>query len=126
WSAGVVVSATDVDGQGSMPAFAAHSKNAYVTWARFPAEGNGYDNGIGFARSLDDGVTWQAPIDVTAPFFSIDQIVGNDRVHDFPSIAVDNSHGRHRGNIYVVHADNDNHDGADIVLHRSVDGGVTF
>ncbi len=123
WSAGVVFSATGVDGQGSMPAFAARSPNAYVAWARFPG---GRDGGIGFARSLDNGATWQAPIDLGAPFFSIDQILGNDRVHDFPSIAVDNSHGRHRGNIYVVHADNDNHDGADIVLHRSVDGGVTF
>lgn len=123
WSAGAVVSAADVDGQGSMPAFARGSKNAYVAWARYPG---GYDNGIGFSRSLDNGATWQEPIDLTAPFFSIDQILGNDRVHDFPSIAVDNSHGRHRGNVYVVHADNDNHDGADIVLHRSVDGGATF
>jgi hypothetical protein len=123
WSAGVVVSATGVDGQGSMPAFARHSNNAYVAWARFPG---GLTNGIGFSRSLDKGVTWQAPIDVGAPFFPIDQILGNDRVHDFPSIAVDNSQGRHRGNIYIVHADNDSHDGSDIVLHRSTDGGVTF
>jgi hypothetical protein len=123
WSAGVVVSATDVDGQGSMPALAAKSKNAYVAWARFPGD---LDSGIGFARSLDNGVTWEAPIDLGAPFFTIDQILGNDRVHQFPSIAVDNSHGRHRGNIYVVHADNDSHDGSDIVLHRSTDGGATF
>ncbi|HEX9102011.1 MAG TPA: sialidase family protein, partial [Polyangia bacterium] len=123
WSAGAVVSAGATDGQGSMPAFAARSKNAYVAWARFPG---GYDGGIGFARSLDNGATWQPPIDLGAPFFSIDQILGNDRVHDFPSVAVDNSRGRHRGNVYVVHADNDNHDGADIVLHRSVDGGVSF
>jgi hypothetical protein len=123
WSAGVVVSAGDTDGQGSMPAFAAHSHNVYTAWARFPG---GLTNGIGFARSLDDGATFEAPIDLGAPFFPIDQILGNDRVHDFPSIAVDNSHGRHRGNIYVVHADNDGHDGADIVLHRSRDNGQTF
>ena len=123
WSAGVVVSATQVDGQGSMPALAAHSKNAYVAWARFPG---GLEGGIGFARSLDNGVTWQPPIDLGPAYFTIDQILGNDRVHQFPSIAVDNSHGRHRGNIYVVHADNDSHDGSDIVLHRSTDGGATF
>jgi hypothetical protein len=123
WSAGVVVSATPVDGQGSMPAFARHSDNAYVAWARFPG---GLTNGIGFSRSLDNGVTWQAPIDLSAPYFTIDQILGDDRVHQFPSIAVDNSQGRHRGNIYVVHADNDSHDGADIVLQRSTDNGVSF
>ena len=123
WSAGVVVAATDSDGQGSMPALAAKSKNAYVAWARFPGD---LDSGIGFARSLDNGVTWEAPIDLGAPFFTIDQILGNDRVHQFPSIAVDNSHGRHRGNVYVVHANNDSHDGSDIVLHRSTDGGATF
>ena len=123
WSPGVVVAATDVDGQGSMPAFAARSKNVYVAWARFPG---GYSNGIGFSRSRDNGLTWDEPIDLGAPFFTIDQILGNDRVHDFPSVAVDNSRSRHHGNIYVVHADNDNQDGADIVLHRSLDGGATF
>ncbi|MCU1278742.1 MAG: glycosyl hydrolase, repeat-containing protein [bacterium] len=122
WSAGAVVAATQFDGQGSMPAFARRSPNAYVAWARFHNEGNG----IGFARSTDNGATWEAPIDLGAPFFFIDQILGNDRVHQFPSVAVDNSHGRHRGNVYVVHADNDNHDGADIAFHRSVDGGLTF
>jgi hypothetical protein len=124
WSAGVVLAATETDGQGSMPAFAARSHNAYVAWARFP--GDYTANGIGFARSTDDGATWEPAIDLGAPFFAADQIIGDDRIHQFPSIAVDNSHGRHRGNVYVVHADNDNHDGADIVLHRSTDGGLTF
>jgi hypothetical protein len=122
WSPGVIVSAGDFDGQGSMPAFARRTSNAYVAWARFHAEGNA----IGFSRSTDNGLTWSEPAELGTPFFFIDQILGNDRVHQFPSITVDNSRGRHRGNIYVVHTTNDNRDGADIALHRSVDGGLTF
>ncbi|MDB4964699.1 MAG: glycosyl hydrolase, repeat-containing protein [Myxococcales bacterium] len=122
WSPGAVVSATEFDGQGSMPAFARRTSNAYVAWARFHAEGNA----IGFARSSDNGATWSDPIELGSPFFFIDQILGNDRVHQFPSVAVDNSRGRHHGNVYVVHTTNDNHDGADIAFHRSIDGGRTF
>lgn len=123
WSAGAVVSATPADGQGSMPAFARGSHDAYVAWTQFPG---GLDAAIAFAHSPDDGATWDAPRTVNAPFFTIDYILGNDRVHEFPSIAVDNSRGRHRGTIYVVHADNDGHDGSDIALERSTDGGKTW
>jgi hypothetical protein len=124
WSPRRIVAATDVDGQGSIPRFAGRgSRNAYVAWSRFPG---GLTNNIGFARSTDNGASWSAPVSITSDFFTMDQVLGNDRVHDFPSMAVDRSHSRFRGNIYIAYAENNNHDGADIAIQRSTDEGVTF
>jgi hypothetical protein len=101
WSAGAIVAATDADGQASIPRFAAGNNNAYVAWRRFPFPGTffGLGNTVGFARSLDNGVTWQAPINTSNEFFTMDQVLGNDRVNTSPSLAVDNSRGPRRGNI---------------------------
>src|SRR4051812_15249550 len=127
WSPSVVVSATAADGQASIPRFAARSANAYVAWRRFPFPGTffGYGNAIALARSTDSGATWQAPIE-TAEFFTMDQVLGNDRVNTSPSLAIDNSHGPNRGNVYLVYANNNSGDGADIVFQRSTDGGKTL
>jgi hypothetical protein len=125
WSKRAIVASTPADGQGSNPRFAGNkSHNAYVAWGRYP---NATGDSIAFARSTDDGATWNAPIDLAppAPAF-MDEVLGNDRVHNFPSLAVDNSHGPHKGNIYVVYAPNDAADGADIVIQRSTDEGLTF
>ena len=46
----------------------------------------------------------------------MDQVLGNDRVNTSPSLAVDNSRGPRRGNIYLVYANNNSGDGADIVF----------
>ena len=128
WSAGAIVAATDADGQASIPRFAAGSKNAYVAWRRFPFPGTffGLGNTVGFARSLDNGATWQAPLNTSNEFFTMDQVLGNDRVNTSPSLAVDNSHGSRRGSIYLVYANNNSGDGADIVFQRSTDKGLTF
>ena len=128
WSAGAIVAATDADGQASIPRFAASSSNAYVAWRRFPFPGTflGFGNSVAFARSLDNGATWQAPIETSAEFFTMDQVLGNDRVNTSPSLAVDNSHGPRRGTIYLTYASNDGRDGADIVVQRSTNGGASF
>ena len=128
WSAGAIVAATAADGQASIPRFAASSSNAYVAWRRFPFPGTffGFGNSVAFARSLDNGATWQAPIETSAEFFTMDQVLGNDRVNTSPSLAVDNSHGPRRGTIYLTYANNDGRDGADIVVQRSTDGGASF
>jgi len=128
WSAGTIVAATAADGQASIPRFAAGNNNAYVAWRRFPFPGtfNGLGNTVGFARSLDNGTTWQAPINTSNEFFTMDQVLGNDRVNTSPSLAVDNSHGPRRGNIYLVYANNNSGDGADIVFQRSNNQGRTF
>ena len=56
----------------------------------------------------------------------MDQVLGNDRVNSNPSMAVDNSGGRYRGNVYVVYSNDNSLDGADVVFQKSTDGGVTF
>ncbi len=100
----------------------------YVAWRRFPSPGAlfGYGNVTGFARSTDNGLTWEAPIELSAEFLTQDQILGNDRSNTSPSLAVDVSNGRYRGNVYVVYPNNDSNDGSDIVFQKSSDGGKTF
>ena len=99
------------------------------TWrgdaSRSPARSSGFGNSVAFARSLDNGATWQAPIE-TAEFFTMDQVLGNDRVNTSPSLAVDNSRGPRRGTVYLVYANNNSGDGADIVFQKSTDGGETL
>jgi hypothetical protein len=143
WSARSIIANGVTDGQSSQPRFARGSNNAYVVWRQFPSL-NG--NTIGFSRSTDNGATWSAPVSLSAEFFTMDQVLGNDRVNTSPSMAVDNSssgehgdHGEHdgsvhkdhgdgghAGNVYVVYANNNNHDGADVVFQKSTDGGLTF
>jgi hypothetical protein len=129
WSARQIVAATATDGQSSIPRFAGRgSANAYVAWRRFPFPGvfGGNGNTIGFARSTDNGATWSAPVDLTPEFFTMDQVLGNDRVNTAPALAVDLSRGENSGNVYVIYQNNDLHDGADIDFRRSTDGGLTF
>jgi hypothetical protein len=87
---------------------------------------NGLGGQIAFARSTDNGATWGTPITLCDEFFTIDYILGNDRVHTFSSMAVDNSPAMTQGNVYVVYANNNNHDGSDIYMQRSTDQGMTF
>ena len=118
-----IISATAREGTGSIPRFGPEKNQAYVVWRRLPG---GPTNSIAFAKTDDGGKTWSAPVEISAPFFIIDQILGNDRVHSFPGMAVDKSHEKTRGNIYVAWAGNDSHDGADIMVLRSNNGGKSF
>ena len=123
WSQRRVVGAREEDGQSSVPRFAANSNNAYIVWRTFPVT---FGNNIAFSKSTDGGEHWSAPIDITDIFFTMDQVLGNDRVNTSPSLAVDNSGGSFAGNIYVVYANNNNQDGADVAFQRSTDAGNSF
>ena len=125
WSPRKIVGNTPADGQASVPRFAGHgSPNAYVAWWR---SFDDLTNQVAFARSTDNGATWSAAVELApTPFFFIDHILGNDRVHMFPSLAVDKSPSRFNGSLYVVYANNDSGDGADIAFQRSRDEGLSF
>ena len=125
WSVRSIVAATPIDGQSSIPRFAGNgSANVYLAWQRFPADNN---DTIGFARSTDNGATWGDPINAApSAFFTMDQVLGNDRVSSAPGLAVDNSLGPRKGNIYLVYSNNNLRDGADIVFQSSTDGGLSF
>lgn len=134
WSAGVVLnSGAAFSESGSMPRFAGNgSANAYVVWNQdgsstvTPYSGFPYTNQR-FSRSINNGAAWSAPITLGGPdSFPIDYILGNDRVHQLPGLAVDNSSGPNQGNVYVVWANNASQDGADVVFQRSTNGGVSF
>jgi hypothetical protein len=122
WSAGVVLNpGSPTFDTGSVPRFAGGgSSNVYVAWAT-----ESFTTGLSNTRvatSTNNGVSWSAPVSVNAAdFFPIDYILGNDRVHSFPGLAVGPE-----GNVYVVYANNNNHDGSDIAFHRSTNGGVSF
>ncbi len=125
WSAGTVIGNLDIDGTGSMPAFSGDGK-AYAVWTQYTGSLYPYGQNIGYARSTDNGKTWSTETSLTTDFVTMDQVLGNDRVHCFPAIAVNRSPGVHKGNVYLVYANNNNQDGADIAYQRSTDGGLTF
>lgn len=104
----------------------------YVVWANQPGVGTVYEDSLGFAKSTDGGITWPVSRcnasdmngirDFSSAFMGI-------RVNGFPRIDVDKSTGPRRGWIYVTTSEKflaPATDLADIVLHRSSDGGNTW
>lgn len=105
--------------------------DVYVCWTApnlsFPWTGD-Y---LGFAKSTNGGVTWT----VTENAYDMNGIRSNSfgsygiRVNDFPRIDVDRSGGPRNGHIYVVTAEHNLSPAgtdADIVLHKSTNGGTTW
>jgi hypothetical protein len=124
FSARSIVGSRNQDGQGSsIQFFGNKSSKVIVAWSTFPSL---YTNGVSYAISNDNGSTWSAPQDLGPYFFTMDQVLGNDRVNSNPSVAVDKSSGPHKNSIYIVYSDNDSHDGADVMMQRSSDGGTSF
>ena len=119
WSTSAIVAASPADGQSSIPRFAGNgSDRVYLAWRRYSSF---FGRVTGFAFSDDNGQTWSAPTNTSAPFLEMDQVLGNDRINTSPSLAV----GR-GGEIYLVYANNNRLDGADIVFQRSTDRGLTL
>ncbi len=94
----------------------------YVCWADY-TNGQVPAQGLGFTRSLDGGVNFNA----SAVVFNYAGIrVGNGpnpdfnntRINDFPAMAVDKSNSTRRGRIYVVYAERENGNGRSIVRIR--------
>ncbi len=125
WSPRVIVGARpDIDGQAATPRFGPLGSNlAYTVWETSTPTGLA---GISFARSTDNGASFAPPIDLDPGFFFPDQVLGNDRIHWFPTLAVDRSDGRNRGTVYVAYGQNNSHDGGDVVVQTSKNNGKTF
>ncbi|HEV7798211.1 MAG TPA: hypothetical protein VGO73_08655, partial [Pyrinomonadaceae bacterium] len=127
WSARQNVNlASSIPGQGIIPRFAGNgSPNVYVA---YQSQTTALAAQTFFARSTDNGVSFSPAVALTAGTYKVmDYVLGNDRSHDFPWMAVDNSPVvATQGNVYVVYADNTLNDGSDIVFLRSIDGGLNF
>lgn len=107
------------------------SGQVYVCWASSISSSPFTEDFIGFAVSTNGGVNWS----VTENAYDINGIrtsqlpPWNIRVNSFPSMDVDKTVGARKGWIYIVTAErnlppagND----ADIVFHRSTNGGQTW
>lgn len=77
-------------------------------------------------RSTDNAVTWSPCVATTNSFLRMDEVLGNDRVNEFPSVAVDDSNGPSKGNVYLVYSNNNTRDGGDVAFQKSTDGGLSF
>ncbi len=103
----------------------------YVCWAEESRTSPYPSQSIGFAKSTNGGTAWTFTNTAYATTgirtFSFND--WNVRVNDFPRIAVDNTGGTHHGWIYIIEPEKDRTPAgseADIVLHRSTDGGATW
>lgn len=125
WSARKIIGNRNIDGQSSVPRFAGNGSNdAYVVWR---ATSGFFTVNESFSVSHDNGATWSAPTNLRSTFFKpMDHVLGNDRTNHSPSMDVDQTGGANSGNIYVVYADDNSNDGADIAFQRSTNGGATW
>jgi hypothetical protein len=105
--------------QGSVSAVGPNGE-LYVAYAiGYPSS-----SGIGFARSLDGGVSFQSGGQIgRVQLFSIP---GTDRAPFFPHIAVDTSGGDNNGNIYVTWQSSHVTGKGDCLMITSTDGGNSW
>lgn len=109
--------------QSSIPRFQGNgSNNVVVVWRTTVGAPFSFGNEAR-AVSTDNGDNWSVAANLRpAHFLTMDQVLGNDRINNSPSLAVHDA----TGNYYAVYADDTSHDGADIALQKSTNGGVTW
>jgi hypothetical protein len=106
----------------------------YATWTVYIGSNvNDGEDGIGFAKSTDGGVTWTAPIyayQQTNFGVRTTSLPGKGlRCNSFPSMTVDRSGGPNNGTIYITWAQRGVAPAGsdpDIVLVKSTNGGTTW
>ncbi|MBE0646299.1 MAG: T9SS type A sorting domain-containing protein [Bacteroidales bacterium] len=105
---------------------------AYAAWAVYD-NWPGDEKAIGFAKSLDGGITWQTAVRALNNIKGVrtSGVPQNQRVNSFPSMACDISNSIYRGTIYIVWPNigvpgiNSGSD-RDIYLIKSTDQGATW
>ena len=104
----------------------------YAAWSvydNWPAD----EKAIGFAKSLDGGITWQPATRILNNIRGIryTEVTQNQRVNSFPSMAVDISNSPYRGSIYIVWPNIgvpgiNTGTGCDVYMIKSTDEGATW
>lgn len=132
---------SNINGVSPLPAGAHYHQGAdvkvnqngevYVTWAdNFTS--TAIEDHLGFAKSSDGGVSWYYANNEVS---DMDGIRANSfapfgiRVNGFPRLDIDKTNGPRRGWIYAVTSEkflSPATDYADIVLHRSTNGGLNW
>jgi hypothetical protein len=130
WSTPAQINNPVQRGQGGEVAIG-RDGSVYVTWAAVQSVSPFTEDYAGFARSTNGGATWF----VRENAFDINGINGqmpqkaNIRVNGLPRIGVDRTAGARSGWIYIVTGERGLAPAgtdADIVLHRSTDGGSSW
>jgi hypothetical protein len=104
----------------------------YVVWANCTTNGqNSTEDSLGFAKSLDGGVSWAVSTNSADNMNGIRaaSLFNSIRANGFPRIDVDRSGGARNGWIYVVTAEKTvapATDVADVILHKSTNNGTTW
>ncbi|MCI0448284.1 MAG: T9SS type A sorting domain-containing protein [Chlorobi bacterium] len=134
WSAPITISPVSSSGHyaawSDMPSRTGPGGEIYVIWNNYINTGSIPDS-IGFAKSTDGGINWT---NATNTAFNIDGLptsstINGMRYFHFPRIDVDRSGGPRNGWIYIVTNERFTApatDLADVIFHRSTDGGVTW
>ena len=106
--------------------------DVYAVWAVYDANASD-ESAIGFAKSIDGGVSFQPAIRIITNIKGIRQtgVLKNQRANSFPVMAVDISNGPDQGKIYVVWTNTgtpgiNTGTNKSIYMIRSVNGGSTW
>jgi|GEM_PF-608934 len=105
--------------------------DVYICWAEESSTSPYPSVSVGFAKSTNGGTTWgfTNTAYATSGMRSASYNGWAVRVNDFPRMAVDKTGSGRNGWIYIVEAEQGGGTAgsdADIVLHRSTDGGTTW
>lgn len=105
---------------------------AYAAWSVYD-NWPGDEKAIGFAKSLDGGITWLPAARVLNNIKGVrtSGVPQNQRVNSFPSMACDISNSPYRGTIYIVWPNIgvpgiNTGTGSDIYMIKSTDEGATW
>jgi hypothetical protein len=121
WSAPLALSPLSQNGtvQGTQVAVGP-TGTVYVAYSRTL---QGAQRQIWLLRSLDGGVTWRAPHQITPTFTTLSNFPSKYRVNSFPAMAV----SAVDGSLHVVYADQpDFTTGGTVNYIKSIDGGVNW
>ncbi|HEY3252021.1 MAG TPA: T9SS type A sorting domain-containing protein [Ignavibacteria bacterium] len=134
WSAPLTVSPVSSAGHyaawSDIPARTGPNGEIYVIWNNY-INTTSVPDSIGIAKSTDGGLNW---INATNTAYNINGIptgstINGMRYFHFPRVDVDRSGGPRNGWIYIVTNERDSlpaTDLADVIFHRSTDGGLTW